>query len=291
MTWVRYDDAFHSHPKVLEAKAQDPGCIALHLLCNTWSADSGMAGIVTLGAVVSQAGTKQRGVKWARILVDVGLWHAEGHDCGRCAQPPPTGYVVHDFDVYNSREKRRKNAEAGRRGAEARWHKPSEPADPDEEETAMAATADRHGDPMAIAINPHGDPIDPGCGSDAVANGDLMAIHGPVPEPLPERPKNSSATAAPTPGEDDDPDWNAFWDIYPRKVDKPKGRKAWRAAIKRRDDPKVIIEAARRYRADPKRMAKDISFTPHPATWLNGQRYNDLPDQAFQAVADGWWNN
>lgn len=289
MTWVRYDDAFHAHPKVLEAKAQDPGCIALHLLCNTWSADSKMAGIVTLGAIVSQAGTKQRGVKWARILVDVGLWHAEGHDCGRCAQPPATGYIVHDFDVYNSQEKKRKNAENGRLGAEARWHKPPEPSDPESEE--MATPLDPDGDPMATAIDPHGDPMAIGWRSDENANGDLMAIHGPVPEPLPERPKNSSATAAPTPGEDDDPDWNAFWDVYPRKVDKPKGRKAWRAAMKRRDDPKVIIEAARRYRADPKRMAKDISFTPHPATWLNGQRYNDLPDQAFQAVADGWWNN
>jgi hypothetical protein len=287
--WVRYDDAFHAHPKVLEVKAQDPGAIALHLLCNTWSADSKMAGVVTLGAIVSQAGTKQRGVKWARILVAAGLWHAEGHDCDRCGQPPANGYVVHDFEVYNSQEKRRKNAEAGRRGAEARWHRSGEPADPHDEE--MAYAIDRDGDPMAIAIDPSSDPMADGWHYAENANGDPMAIHGPVPVPVPQVPKNSSATPPPTPGEDDDPDWSAFWDVYPRKVDKPKARKAWRAAMKRRDDPKVIIEAARRFRADPKRQANDIAFTPHPATWLNGQRYNDLPDQAFQAVADGWWNN
>ena len=49
--------------------------------------------------------------------------------------------------------------------------------------------------------------------------------------------------------------------------------KAWVKAIKK-TTPEIIIEGADRYSKDPNR---DPSFTAHPATWLNGDRWLDSP--------------
>jgi len=84
----------------------------------------------------------------------------------------------------------------------------------------------------------------------------------------------------PVPGSDDDPDFAAFWDAYPRKVAKGTARRAWRAALAKRFDPKAIIAAAERYRDDPRRRSSDISYTAHPATWLNGERWLEHQEQA-----------
>jgi len=61
-----------------------------------------------------------------------------------------------------------------------------------------------------------------------------------------------------------------FWKIYPRKTAKGSARKAWEK-IK---DPESVMAGAQRFASDPNR---DPSFTPHPATWLNGERWLDEP--------------
>jgi hypothetical protein len=76
-------------------------------------------------------------------------------------------------------------------------------------------------------------------------------------------------------GEPDSPEFTEFWNVYPRKVGKPRARKAWRAAMRKHHDPAQITKAAQRYRDDPSR--KD-EFTAHPSTWLNDERYNDEPN-------------
>lgn len=67
-----------------------------------------------------------------------------------------------------------------------------------------------------------------------------------------------------------------FYDAYPRKVGRKAAEKAWRAAV-RDTDPQVIIDAARRYAE--RRRGEDPQYTPHPATWLRGARWDDEPDQ------------
>jgi hypothetical protein len=76
--------------------------------------------------------------------------------------------------------------------------------------------------------------------------------------------------------------FDQFWTIYPKKVGKPKAVKAF---------SKAITELAKQH-ADPvdwllKRVAiyskewegrPDRQFCPHPATWLNDERYNDITD-------------
>jgi hypothetical protein len=122
MSWVRYDDRWPDHPKVVEAKFRDVGCLSLHQLGGCWSATTTTPGIVTLAAAVAQVGSKSKAQRWAAILVDVRLWHAPDHDCDRCPQPPKGAFVVHDWQIYNPpRDLSEKRSEAGRRGAEARW--------------------------------------------------------------------------------------------------------------------------------------------------------------------------
>jgi hypothetical protein len=76
---------------------------------------------------------------------------------------------------------------------------------------------------------------------------------------------------------DDDPDFAAFWTAYPRKVDKGHARKAWASALKDETDPRVITAGAEAFAAQCARNRTQQRFIPHPATWLNGERWADQP--------------
>lgn len=65
----------------------------------------------------------------------------------------------------------------------------------------------------------------------------------------------------------------AFWAAYPRRVGRQAARKAWQRAVAT-VSPEVILEAARRFAADPNRSPL---YTPHPTTWLNQGRWDDDP--------------
>lgn len=81
---------------------------------------------------------------------------------------------------------------------------------------------------------------------------------------------------------DADPAFDAFWLAYPRKVGKGQARKAWSKAL-RAAPAETITTAAAAFSAQP---GRDPQFTPHPATWLNGERWLDEPTQ-LRAVASG----
>ena len=119
MAWARLDDGFGDHPKVLE-------------LIDTTDEMAGAAavGLWTLGLVYAHrtmrtakipgyvprsfARSARVPATYGDLLCDVGLWeHSENG-----------GWVIHDFDQYLPSEGlRSKRAEAGRRGAAARWNK------------------------------------------------------------------------------------------------------------------------------------------------------------------------
>jgi uncharacterized protein YdaU (DUF1376 family) len=61
-----------------------------------------------------------------------------------------------------------------------------------------------------------------------------------------------------------------FWAVYPRKTGKGGARKAFRTATLTAD-PNILFHAAERYAASK----PDLKFTPHPATWLNQERWLD----------------
>lgn len=69
--------------------------------------------------------------------------------------------------------------------------------------------------------------------------------------------------------------FDEFWAAYPRKTDKAKAKVAWAKAI-RSNDPARLISAATTF-AISKRDT-ETRFIPHPTTWLNGERWEDEPD-------------
>lgn len=98
----------------------------------------------------------------------------------------------------------------------------------------------------------------------------------------PITPSNGKAVRAGGTGQvEPDPGFVRFYEVFPRRVGKPAAMKAWRAAMKRGDEPAVIIAAAVRYRDDVRRARTPIHYVCHPSTWLNEQRYADDPAHAM----------
>ena len=63
-----------------------------------------------------------------------------------------------------------------------------------------------------------------------------------------------------------------FYKCFPRKTAKGLARKAWEVAVAK-TNPDVIISQAALYAASVE--GKDKKFIPHPATWLNQERWDD----------------
>jgi hypothetical protein len=81
-------------------------------------------GIVRPPVVVAEADVPSSAV---RQLVERGVWHHPGHECDRCAQPPKGFVTIHDYLEHQQskadiEESHRKKSEAGRKGADSRWH-------------------------------------------------------------------------------------------------------------------------------------------------------------------------
>lgn len=112
-------------------------------------------------------------------------------------------------------------------------------------------------------------------GSKTEALASLIVEPPTRPDPTPKNKVKTSSSTAP-PSTDDEPDFTRFWAAYPRRIGKGQARKAWATAIKRGVDPETVIEAAGRFTA--LRGNEDPKFTPHPSTWLNGERWGDVPD-------------
>lgn len=86
-----------------------------------------------------------------------------------------------------------------------------------------------------------------------------------------------------------DCDFDRFWSLYPRKVGKGQARTAWGTAIRRKATPEDILSGLRRANQRWADDGTDGQFIPHPATWLNGERWADDPlplPPPRRAVAD-----
>lgn len=81
--------------------------------------------------------------------------------------------------------------------------------------------------------------------------------------------------------ESDFPDWYA---AYPRHVGRGQAERAYVTARKAAD-AETLISAARSF-AEQSR-SQDPKFIPHPATWLNGQRWLDVPDGDAAQIGEG----
>ncbi|MDH6141118.1 hypothetical protein P3T35_003131 [Kitasatospora sp. GP30] len=121
MTWFAVDDSAYAHPKMLKA---GNAAIGLWVRCGAYCSAHLTDGIVP-GAIASMYGTPPQ----IRKLIIVGLWHENGHNCGRCPQPPHGDYVMHDYlaganfskkQVLDRRAKAAAKKRSQRAGAENR---------------------------------------------------------------------------------------------------------------------------------------------------------------------------
>jgi hypothetical protein len=82
--------------------------------------------------------------------------------------------------------------------------------------------------------------------------------------------------------------FEAFWSAYPRRVGKAAAEKAWPKACKKLEGDRLVKAAG--YWAGLWANARiEKQFIPYPATWLNGQRWDDEPPTPkLQAVSGGY---
>lgn len=67
----------------------------------------------------------------------------------------------------------------------------------------------------------------------------------------------------------------AFWQQYPRKVAKPAAQKAWKRLKPSRQTLPLLMAALDRQKSSPDWLKDGGQFIPHPASWLNGRRWED----------------
>lgn len=85
---------------------------------------------------------------------------------------------------------------------------------------------------------------------------------------------SSTKTTPPKPPKGGVVGFEDFWRAYPKKVGKGAAEKAFAKAIKEISQIE-ILEAVRRQSMSTQWQKEDGQFIPHPATWLNQQRWAD----------------
>ena len=79
--------------------------------------------------------------------------------------------------------------------------------------------------------------------------------------------------------------FDAFWNTYPRKVGKGKARDAHHSALKKADAAAILSGLKRQL---PTMRKQEPKFVPHPATWLNQERWADEVEQPASPAYVPW---
>ncbi len=124
MPWVKLDDRYDDHPKVV-AVGHEAAWMSIRALL--WCARNGTNGFVAQEAVnrigADFSGRKRR--ELSRRLVDHSVWHEPGHECPTCPAIE-SGFVIHAYLQYqpaaaSKSELSDVRSAAGKKGAQARW--------------------------------------------------------------------------------------------------------------------------------------------------------------------------
>jgi hypothetical protein len=127
MPFFPVDDGLWGHPK---ADAVGDAALGLWVRVGSYCAKYTTEGIITARDLRKLAARPAR----VRALVDAGLWHAPGHECGRCPQPPADGYVFHEWHKNGNRTREQVEADraaAAERQRRARARKGEQDPDPE----------------------------------------------------------------------------------------------------------------------------------------------------------------
>ena len=75
-----------------------------------------------------------------------------------------------------------------------------------------------------------------------------------------------------------------FWERYPRRIGKAAARKAYAKAMKVGTHDDIMFGLSQQMTS---LTAREAQYIPHPATWLNQERWNDEPEQHHNGRANG----
>ena len=81
-------------------------------------------------------------------------------------------------------------------------------------------------------------------------------------------------------------EFNQFWTAYPKKVAKADARKAWLQTKDVRPDIAKLLCAITAACKTEQWMKSGGSFIPYPATWLRGERWDDIHEVVLPNVVN-----
>lgn len=256
MSWVRLDDQFPDHPKIVAA---GPVAAWLYVCGLAYCARHLTDGFIQTGQLPRLLPVSTVG-KLAARLVGVGLW-----------EPAPGGWRVHDYLCYNPTRAatlatRQQRASNGRKGG---WQKAGKVPEVSQSFASVL--------PGTV----------PGVSQEHVS----APVPVPVPittststEHLPELQTSPHDTLSPPlaaervrrekPGIEPKypPEFEKLWLAYPRRREKVAAHRAWVATVKAGADPDELIAAARHCAAHVEAIGTEERFIPLPATFLGPQR-------------------
>jgi hypothetical protein len=256
--WMKIDDGLHAHRKTRAvikthpAKRRDAAPMGIWVLAGSWAAQNGTDGWVPEDEL------DRWDEDWEALvdrLVHSGYWWPQNRDGER-------GYGFNDWHDYN--DPADLASKSGTYGNHVRWHVNEKRVEPGCEHCPKEP--DDRGD------------IAPESGGDrgAISGGDSripsppIALPEPEPDPNPTRTPNRSCASA-----DAEREFDAWYATYPRKRGKGQAAKAYRAARKKAT-AETLLAAIEQQAASL--ISRGPDYCPYPATWLNGERWNDQPD-------------
>lgn len=250
--WVKIDDKLHAHRKTRKIttsdadKRRDAAPMGLWLLAASWAGQNNPA----MGWVPEHE-LDRWDDDWealAQRLVKAGFWWPEQHE-----DEPGFGFV--DWADYNPANG---SSESGTFGNHVRWHVKRQIVEPGCEHCPVEP-------PDHEGIAPESPPdIAPESGGDIAPESRNIALPEPEPDPNPN-PKTCAST-------DVERDFAQWYDLYPRKRGKGQAVKAYRSARKKVSHD-TLVETLQEQM--PILIKDGVDFAPYPATWLNGERWDD----------------
>jgi hypothetical protein len=80
--------------------------------------------------------------------------------------------------------------------------------------------------------------------------------------------------------------FESFWQAWPRKVAKAEARKAWKQTAAIRPDLDTLLHAVKAACRTEQWMKGNGCFIPHAATWLRGERWEDIHEVVLPGVVN-----
>lgn len=260
MAWVKLDDGFFRHPKVLRAgrDARD-----LHLAAMCYAAANLTGGAVPAEALRALAAEAVVGTpgRLAGTLVEVGLWEAPS--------TPGGPYQIHDWDVYNPTRDQvlRQREENARRLAAWRKRKAANGRSNGVGNgvTNGVGNAPSNG---GVALSPSYSPSSSAPSEHLLQQDTSVAIDTSAPAARIESEPPGKKSLEPRYS----PDFEAWWSAYPRKREKVDAYAAYQKTVKAGAAPAELLTAATNYATAADEQGAEDQYIKLPATFLGPAR-------------------